>query len=382
DVAAAWVGTRVPSTKFRVFSDVKSSAGCYAMFIVSSLVLFICLLTLPSLPPLSLLSALSLSLLTGVVATSLECASYRGTDNLTIPLGTGVFLDFALTSPATPIVSLCLWTLLTLVVVVVFVRKGSLSRSGGIAAFWMGVVVFPLGRAWFGPVLAFFVPSSLLSKVKGRGGRADVKEKAEKKAVKGSRRDCVQVFANGGCAIACACIYHFHPSVPVYCAFVTSLAASSADTWASEIGTLSKGLPRMLLTLRQVERGVSGAVSGLGTLACAMGALVVSVTGVYGMAHLSGLSDTVPYPSTSPLALLGVFTVCGVVGCMVDSILGASVQRVGVCRECKAETEALTHCNRLTDTVKGWQYMDNDAVNACASCLGGVAGALAIGMMR
>src|SRR5207244_11128023 len=92
------------------------------------------------------------------------------------------------------------------------------------------------------------------------------------------------------------------------------IAASTADTWAREIGLCSKAPPRLitarvLLTRAEVRPGTSGGVTWLGTIAACVGAAVIAG---FSMAWLE----------TQPAAIW----LAGLMGMMVDSILGATVE--------------------------------------------------------
>src|SRR5690606_20990293 len=77
-------------------------------------------------------------------------------------------------------------------------RRGSLSRSGAVAAIAVGTILFGAGSpAWFGTLLVFFFTSSAWSR-----GKAQLRQTAESGYEKGSRRDAGQVLANGGLGAA------------------------------------------------------------------------------------------------------------------------------------------------------------------------------------
>jgi len=198
------------------------------------------------------------------------------------------------------------------------------------------------------------------------------------------------VLAPGGPAVL-APVGNARPSSRREAAYAGALAAANADTWATEIGRLSRSAPRMIITGRRAEPGVSGAITLLGTTASLGGALVI------GLAHAMLFGAGKPSPP-APLSATGEgpgvrvrvggalarglsVTVAGFAGALADSVLGATVQAVYVCRACGQRTEDRTHAHGDAQPnlarVRGLPLMTNDAVNLCASLTGaGVAAAL------
>ena len=149
-------------------------------------------------------------------------------------------------------------------------RVGALSGGGALAAFVIGTAVFGgLGIPGAYVLLAFFVPSIALS----RTGRARKRKLVD--IGKSGPRDAAQVLANGGIAAACA-LAAFYLDPHYAAAFAGSLAAATADTWGTEIGTLVSAQPRSIFTLRPIATGLSGGITTAGTLAELAGAFFIA----------------------------------------------------------------------------------------------------------
>jgi uncharacterized protein (TIGR00297 family) len=238
-------------------------------------------------------------------------------------------------------------------------RAHALTRGGALAAFAVGALTYASGTVGFTLVLlAFFVPSVLLSRV----------GKARKRALldvgKAGARDAAQVLANGGIATACAVAFAFTHDPRWAWAFAGAYAAATADTWATEIGTLAKHQPRSIFTLRPVATGISGGITLPGTLAEIAGALWIGVVALPCLA-LAG----VPGAARAVLAA----TLGGIVGATLDSMLGAGAQELRRCDACGRTCETDPHsCGTPTRLVRGLPWVSNDLVNLAAT-IGGAA---------
>jgi len=258
----------------------------------------------------------------------------------------------------------------------------TLSRSGAAAALLLGTIVFGLGGlSWAILLLAFFISSSGLSRLAKTGKAA-----LEERFAKGSRRDAGQVFANGGVAALAVLVYTLfegfppaHPAIftflpsahifspsSLFFAFSASLAAANADTWATELGVLSRRPPVLILSGRRVERGASGGITLVGTLAALGGAALIAVLA----AVLSGLNLNLAGVSLPFLAV----TAAGFSGSLFDSFLGATRQAIYFCPTCQKETERHpTHtCGSPTTLKRGWSWLNNDWVNVSCTAFGAI----------
>jgi uncharacterized protein (TIGR00297 family) len=247
--------------------------------------------------------------------------------------------------------------LLGLLIAALAWRAGALSGSGAVAAALTGGLIFGLGGLpWAALLLTFFITSSVLSRLFGQR-KAALSEKFSK----GSRRDWGQVLANGGLgALLAAVLPLFLGQAWPWLAFCGAMAAVNADTWATEIGVLSRPQPRLIITGKLVERGASGGVSLLGYLAVLGGSGLVGVVAAYFS------------PSGQALPTLAACLVGGLAGSTFDSLLGATVQSIYYCPACQKETERhpLHSCGTATRPLRGWRWLSNDWVNFACSLVG------------
>lgn len=240
-----------------------------------------------------------------------------------------------------------------------------LSFTGALAALVIGFFVFGFGGVPFAaPLLVFFFSSSLLSRV-GKGRKAALNAVYDKS----STRDAAQVVANGGLAALLAAMAGMELRAPTprvaMLLFLAALAAVTADTWATEIGGLSRGRPMLLSTFKRVAPGTSGAVSWLGLFGALLGAAVIP------------LSAWLAWPSKSTMLFwridaAEILTVAwaGFVASFADSVIGAAVQAQYQCARCGAVTERRVHCGRPAVLHRGWRWVTNDVVNFACSLLG------------
>ncbi len=239
-------------------------------------------------------------------------------------------------------------------------RARSLDRSGAFAALFVGTIVFGFGGwEWALLLLTFFITSSGLSMAFRR-----FKKDANEKYAKGHRRDAGQVFGNGGVATLFAALHHFFPeAIWPWLGFAAALAAVNADTWGTELGVFNPNPPRMLTELRKVvERGTSGGVSPVGTLASLAGA------------GLIGIEAALFSPLGVNWSFFVLVTIAGLLGSLFDSLLGATVQAIYYCPACQKETEKFpTHgCGTETTQIRGWTWLDNDWVNFACGAFGAI----------
>ncbi|MBH0174587.1 DUF92 domain-containing protein [Fictibacillus sp. 23RED33] len=237
-----------------------------------------------------------------------------------------------------------------------------LTIAGSLTAFILGVIINK-AFGWQGLIILglFFITSTLLTKwKKDKKQDQDALHPEDKKG-----RSAWQVLANGGAALLAA-IGHLTLSDPLWhIVFAATFATATADTWASEIGVLSKRRPFHIKEWKKVEPGLSGAVSSLGTIAAATGALLIGFSFYF-------LYDT-------SITILMCIAISGFLGNVADTLFGAWFEQKYVCSICKRETESRTHCGAKTVKVFGYAFFTNNLVNFSSTIIGGlIAGGLYI----
>lgn len=224
-------------------------------------------------------------------------------------------------------------------------RLRLLTGDGALASVLVGGGIL-LGTHLNGLLLLafFFVSSSFFSKVKKHQ-----KKQAEEIVEKGSTRDAWQVVANGFGATIFSVLYYLNDNEILLYGFILSLAIATSDTWASELGVLSSKRPIHIRTLKRVDRGTSGAISIYGTIMALLGSLSVAI--------LAKLLFSISF------VIVGILTILGFIGCMIDTILGAYFQVSYYCTVCHKRVEKNVHCNKETIEPIGRKWVTNDFVN-------------------
>ncbi len=193
------------------------------------------------------------------------------------------------------------------IVVVVAGRLHWLTPSGQLAAAVVGLAVL-LGSGTLGVTLlfVFFLSSSALSRFRAeRKGRAS----------ESGGRSATQVVANGGVAAGLSLLALAGWVPAAQYALVGALAAATADTWATEIGSAGRWPTWSVIGRGRVATGDSGGVSIPGTLGGIAGAALIGVVAALIARSGAGADDWVR---------IGVLA--GTAGMFVDSILGATLE--------------------------------------------------------
>ncbi|WP_032121256.1 DUF92 domain-containing protein [Clostridium amazonitimonense] len=248
--------------------------------------------------------------------------------------------------------------ILSFIIAFLAYKKNSLNKSGFIAATFLGTLIYYFGGFYFSFIMiSFFLSSSILTKFKNPN-----KKSLDNINAKGANRDFIQVFANGGVGLIFAFLYYTYKNPVFLLAYATSFAEANADTWASEIGVLSKKDPISILTGKPLKKGMSGGVSFLGTLSSFLGSTFIGVILFFTYYRL--------YPLAENKILYSILCVfIGFIGCLIDSILGASMQAQYYCEELDTITEKSYYKNKPNKLIKGIAIINNDTVNILSNII-------------
>ena len=272
-------------------------------------------------------------------------------------------------------------------------RKKSLSLSGSIAAFFVGFIAFAASYRFGAVLIMFYYSGSKFTKV-----REDVKARLEYNYSKGGQRNWLQVFSNSILATLVAVQFYrvfgedtyisfaryevweqpyisvlrgfmmfpkYNFSAYLWCMYIAHYAVAAGDTWASELGILSLTHPRLITSLfmKTVPPGTNGGVSLIGTVASGLGGMSIGLT-FYLMSRFATEQDL----DSSQAPIIVFATLCGVLGSLVDSLLGATLQATyyDAERKCVVKTKAEIDVVTRDDVIQatgGLDILSNEMVN-------------------
>jgi len=271
--------------------------------------------------------------------------------------------------------NLLLGFIVTLAIGIPSYKKNFVSLSGLIAGLIVGILTFAGSPACFLIIMSFFLSSSILTKVKY--GAKEEKGAAEKK----SGRTALQVVCAGGIAGIAALLKGMYEnnillwpdpnqlSHILTVAFLGAVSSANADTWAVELGLLSKEDPVLITNLKKkVPPGTSGGVTKLGTLGSFLGALFIAVISAALYQYISP-----PQSAIDPVSIFIVTFLSGSIAEKIDSFLGATIQVKYWCPKCNKETDKKIHkCGMKTEYLSGIKFVNNELVNLMSTLSGAI----------
>ena len=358
DGLAALIGGRYGK---HLIADKKTWLGFLTLFVVVAVICFL------------FTDNITISAFTALIAAILEVLTPFGLDNISVPLG--IYASASILSmrfetlssilpgklPGSMVLLLLIIAFGTLAILSVHLKL--LTVTGALAAFLVGITITCSFRfQGLLLLLAFFISSNLLGKLRGRL-RTAVPGIIEQK---GAQRDHIQVAANGLAAALAAVFWLWSGDTAALAVFCAALAEATSDTWAGEIGRLSKRPPISMKSGKTVEQGISGGVTPIGFIG-----------GFAGAAFIALLSRLLFFPERS-MHLFLIVCLSGFAGCVLDSVLGAFGQALYFDQQSGHYSESpYSGDGSEIPLQNGYRWMDNDMVNFICNVISAIlAGAL------
>ncbi|KAH3757254.1 potassium ion transporter [Pelomyxa schiedti] len=187
------------------------------------------------------------------------------------------------------------------------------------------------------------------------------------------KRSWVQVISTGGAGTVCCFIYLcrgvinriFGIEISVCClsaGFLACYCCCAADTWSSEVGMLSPSPPVLITRFTKVPQGTNGGISTLGTLSAPVGGFLMGVT-FWGAQYISS------GPTLFPMSICSALTfgsVVGLLGSLVDSLMGATLQYSGWDSSCN---KVVNGPGPKVKHISGMDIFSNTQVNLITTCI-------------
>ncbi|QWB95483.1 DUF92 domain-containing protein [Mycoplasmatota bacterium] len=235
--------------------------------------------------------------------------------------------------------------ILSLLISAIAYKKKSLSLSGFICALIVGTLIYYMGTyVVFSILMMFFISSSLVTKFK---------EKLDDQ--KG--RTYKQVLANASAALIFSLMYFLTKQTNIIYLVIAcvAIAASNADTWASEIGKLSKNKTVSMVSFKPIEQDESGGISLQGIIASILGSIFIAIFSMILLIISNGYDLNI-------FIYGAIIAIAGFLGSIVDSYLGILIQEKYKQNSHDKIYEKVENRKNYILT-SGIKYIDNDMVN-------------------
>ena len=339
DGLAALIGAKFGKRKPYYFAPNKTLAGSVTVFVVATAVTAITLLTVGEAEHILRVGIgmiLLIALCNGFLSVFIEAAGIKGSDNLTLPIGSALFATLSFYYGD---IYFFIYLAFSICVLLASLRLRLLTADGVVAAILKAITLYLLGGVWIALSLyAFYFLGSGVSKIKN-----ERKLEADRFQESNGARTWRQVVCNSLPACILVFCKYYSPSNMVF-SLLSFAVFATADTFSSEIGVLGKGRVFSIITGENVQRGVSGGISWVGLLA--------GLAGGFLLAWLA-------FPQFGYKGIVFV-TIMAFAGTLIDSVLGALFQRKyltneGILSDKKVYEEQ--------NPVQGFSWMSNNAVN-------------------
>ena len=334
DASANIVGSRFGKNKIYKRKSIQGTAACFvsSLFVMNVLKCFFEIeISLPAMVILAVFCAI----------TELFSGSY---DNVLIPLVLYILSCILVYNG----INIRFWISVGVAITMFIFAIGLklLNISASYMLFCMIFILYYLG-GWrsFVSLLSIFIVIIVIEKCLSKRSDEIFFSINKEHGVRNER----QLISNCLIAIVSIALYGITNNQIFIVAFMATVAETIGDSVASAVGVLSNADPIDICTLRRTQRGISGGVSVIGTIAsflvCVYSGLVY--IGIY-QKNMYGFV---------------VIIISSFLGILLDSILGSKVQIQYKCMVCEKLTEKEEHCQQPTKHIKGYRFFDNSRIN-------------------
>lgn len=254
-------------------------------------------------------------------------------------------------------------------------KSKKLDKLAMLTAFVMGFIETLSNLCMFATTVAFFLVGTKATKYKQASKLFDEDAKS------GGRRNWIQVISNGGVGMEISILlliekgpanelpinfpYDYFPTW-LSIAFLGSMACACGDTLASELApALSKAQPRLITNpFVKVPRGTNGGVTLAGLIFSGLGGFICGFTYYIFTIICVDREILIRSPPQWPLLIVG--TIAGLLGSLIDSIMGATVQFSGY----ELSTGKIVGRSREGVVwISGSEILDNHSVNLMSTLI-------------
>lgn len=343
DSGANIIGSKLGKKQVYKKKSLEGSLGCF----------LICMIAIFSF---SKIFALDLNIF-AIMFLSLLCTLtelYSGNfDNIAIPFVVFIFGYILITNGVNMLFA---YSVISGIVIAIFAHKLNLfTIPASFMLFYLAsVLIYFGGSKALIAIISVFAIIIMIEKILGNK-TANITNTINKET---GKRNEMQLAANALFAIISVVLLGISKKEIFIITFFAAIAETFGDSIASDVGVLSKKEPIDICTFKRIERGLSGGVSLLGTMAAL--AICLYSGAVYYLLYNGTILNVV------------IVVISGLCGIILDSILGSRIQAQYKCSICGKATEKHTHCNSATQLVKGSSFVDNTKVNLICnifSCL-------------
>lgn len=232
--------------------------------------------------------------------------------------------------------------------------KKAMTRDALILAFVCSFFITFCGGISSFLILTFVFLGTIIASKIGQDKRNKINQN---KIEKSGKKDILEIIANVATGTLTIIIYGITKNEIFLIMYDSIMAESLADSLASDIGVLSKKKPINIKTLKIGEPGLSGNISLLGLISSLIGSFIIGL--LYFIFNRN-------------IYALLIITICGFLGALFDSYLGAFIQVKYKCPKCGEITEQKIHCKTKTEYCKGNKKINNDLINLLSNIFSGL----------